>query len=171
MDVRMSKSWTRATGWRVAAAALALAAGTLIGANALAKPGFGGGPGCGGPGGGGPSVERLERKIERFGLPSEKQTAVYAILDQARTDDRARRTQMREAHQQMQTLLAQDKPDLAQVEAQADAIGTLQTAAQKAHLKTLISLRPYLTSEQWAELQPKHRMEDRASAAKPGHPS
>jgi Spy/CpxP family protein refolding chaperone len=160
---------------RRVALGLALAAAAALPAVALAK---GGGPGgCGGgghrggPGMGGPSVERLERRVERLDLEAKSQAAVYAILDQARSEQRARRSELRTAHEKMRALLEQDSPDLAAVEAQSDAIGALQTAAHKASLRTLISLRPHLTKEQWAELQPPKRRGGPDDDDLPGRPS
>lgn len=136
---------------------LALAATTGLAATAMEKPGGGecggGGSGHGGPGG--PSLERLERKIERLDLGAEQEKAAYTILDQARGEQRARRDAMRSAHERMRELLSQEAPDAAAVEAQADAIGALHTEAQKAHLRTLLSLRPLMTPEQWQALQTK----------------
>lgn len=135
---------------------LALAATTGLAATAMAKPGggeCGGGPAHGGRGG--PSVERLERQIERLDLAAEQEKAAYTILDQAREEQRSRRDAMRSAHERMRELLSQEAPDAAAVEAQADAIGALHTEAQKAHLRTLLSLRPLMTPEQWQALQTK----------------
>lgn len=140
--------------------ALALAASTALAATAFAKPG---GPGCGGRDGmhgalrggkGGPSLEGLERRIAGLGLAAEQEKAAYTIVDQARSDERARRGEMRTAHQRMRELLSQDAPDPRAVEAQADALGALQTESQKARLRTLLALRPLLTAEQWQALQP-----------------
>jgi Spy/CpxP family protein refolding chaperone len=147
---------------------LALAAAAALPAVAFAK---GGGHGtCGGHGGHGPhmsghgghrgpgpSVEHVERRVERLGLDDKALTAVYEILDRARVEQRSQRRELRAAHEQMRSLLEADRPDLAAVEKQTEKIGALETAAHKAALRTLISLRPHLTSEQWAELQPRKR--------------
>jgi len=138
---------------------LAVAASLGLVGTAMAKPGGEcGGKGMHGHGGPGrPSLERLERRIERLGLPGEQQQAAYTILDRARSEQRVRRDAVRAAHEKMRALLSEEQPDARAVEAQADAIGALHTEAQKAHLRTLLALRPLMTSEQWQALQAPKR--------------
>jgi Spy/CpxP family protein refolding chaperone len=136
---------------RGVAVGVALAAATLLGTQALARPD---GRACGGKGGG-PSLQRLEGKVDRLGLDETTRASVYQILDQSRSEQRALRTEIKAAHEQMRTLLAQDIPDLAAIENQADALGALRTSGQKAKLRSLVAIRGLLTAEQWQALQPK----------------
>ena len=99
------------------------------------------------------SFGQLEGRIEALGLAPDQREGVYAILDQARAEKRALRTELRAAHERMRELLEQEAPDLEQILAQADSLGALETEAHKAKLRTLLDLRGALTPEQWEALR------------------
>jgi len=128
------------------AGGLALGLAGLLGADAaMARPD---GPGCGGRDG----VEGIERKLESLDLDAETQAAVDSVIEQARVSGRAQRKQLREAHEQMRTLLQQDAPSVDAVMAQADLIGGLEVAMQKQRLRTMLDLRSLVGAERWKEL-------------------
>ena len=98
-------------------------------------------------------LTRLEHKIEDLDLPSETRTAIDAIIDQARDEQRDIRRQLHGAYEALRTLLEQDTPDEAAVLAQADVIGGLQTTYRKQGLRTLLAIQAQLTPEQRASLR------------------
>jgi Spy/CpxP family protein refolding chaperone len=121
------------------------------------SPAFAGPGAAGGPGGpGGPGMQgRLEKELGKLGLSDVQNQKVQAILTAAQPQRDEMRGQMRQAFQDMHTLLDQDTPDQAAVLAQADRIGQLQTQAHKDMLTTLLAVR--------AELSPAQRMQLRES--------
>jgi len=135
---------------RAAVAAVALAVGLTTAGVALARPGL---PSPGKHG----SVERLERGLERLELDDATLEAVYAILDDARSERRAVRARMREARETLRALLEQDAPDSEAVLAQAEAVGALHTEARKQHLSTLLEVQALLTPEQRERLHERVR--------------
>ena len=128
-------------------ALLALASFALSTA-ALADP-SGGGPG--GPGG--DPGARFQKMISNLGLDATQQEKVQAIFDNAKPQRDALRAQMREAFQQMRTLLDQDAPDQNAVLAQADRLGQLTTEMHKQRLTTLLAVRAELRPDQRAKLK------------------
>jgi len=118
----------------------------------LALAGSGGGPG--GPGGpGGDPGARFEHMISNLGLDPSQQEKVRAILDNSKPQRDAMRAQMREAFQQMRTLLDQDTPDQSAVLAQADKLGQLSTEMHKERLTVLLAIRAELRPDQRAKLK------------------
>ncbi|HTO06992.1 MAG TPA: Spy/CpxP family protein refolding chaperone [Myxococcota bacterium] len=109
----------------------------------------------GGPGGpGGPGMEgRLEKQLGKLGLSDSQNQKVQAILTAAKPQRDAMRGQMRQAFQDMRSLLDQDAPDQNAVMAQADRIGQLQTQAHKDMLTTLLAVRAELSPAQRAQLR------------------
>ena len=124
----------------------ALLTGMIAAGAANARPH---GPGCGVKA----SVDRLERRIERLELDDSARAAVYEVLDAARTQERALRVRMREAHDAMRALLDAEQPDPEAVLAQADVLGALRAEAHKRGVRTLLEVRSLLTPGQWAQLQ------------------
>lgn len=98
-------------------------------------------------------LKRLESRLDGLGLPQETLDSARALLDKAREDSRSIRGQIRDARDQMQELMRAEKPDVDAVLAQADTVGSLETSAKKARLKTILELRAILTPEQWPQLQ------------------
>lgn len=101
----------------------------------------------------GQPFKRLESRLDGLGLPQATLDSAHALLDKARDENRGTRGQIRDAHDQMQTLMQAEKPDVDAVMAQVDTIGGLETTAKKVRLKTILELRAMLTPEQWAQLQ------------------
>jgi Spy/CpxP family protein refolding chaperone len=131
---------------RTAVVAVMLAVATTVAGTALAKR-------HGGPGGRGNLLGHIERGVERLELPAETQQAVYAALDEARTQRRALGDQLRAAHEQMKATLDAAAPSLDAVLAQAESIGALETQAKKIELGAVVKIRPLLTDEQWQQLR------------------
>lgn len=131
------------TGRRLALGLLVIG-GLAIAAAAGAKPGGGRGHGHG--------LKGLEHSLERLELAPGVESSVSAILDAARADHEALRSEIREAKEQMWSLMAQDAPDEAAVLAQAETVGALMTEARKARILTMLQVRAQLTPEQRAAL-------------------
>jgi Spy/CpxP family protein refolding chaperone len=124
----------------------ALVAG-LGATGALRASAFGGG--CGG----GHGLWGLERGIGQLGLPADTLQSVNQTLAQAREQEKAIRDQLRAAHEQLHALLAQTPPNVDQVLAQADSIGSLETQAKKIELQAIVAVRGILSPAQWQQLQ------------------
>jgi len=123
---------------------IALAAALAVGLG-FAKPSLAGGKdGHGGP--------RLERALERLELDETRRAEALSVLDAARPASRDLRAQIRAAHQELRTMLADPSIDEATALAQADAIGALRTALSKHRLRTLIQVREQLSPEQQEKL-------------------
>jgi Spy/CpxP family protein refolding chaperone len=142
--------------WRKAWLALPMLAALALTGAAGAKP-CGHCDGHGGRGHGGPSLDRLERKVERLDLEAEQRKAIYAAIDQARVQERETRSQVRASHERLRELLAAQGTPEADVLALADSIGTLKTEAAKSRLRTMLQIRGMVSAEQWQELQPKSK--------------
>lgn len=108
----------------------------------------------GGPGGpwrhGGPG---FEQKLDQLGLSAEQKTKVHGILESAKKDREANFTKMREASENLRSLLEQDSPDRAAVDRQVEEVGQMRTQAQKEMLHTLLAVRAELTPDQRAKLK------------------
>jgi Spy/CpxP family protein refolding chaperone len=114
------------------------------------------------PRGGPPDLGRLEHKLEKLDLDTAVRERAWTILDAARDEERALRTQLRDAHEQLRALLEADAPDLEAVEAQADALGALRTQAHKLTLRTRLEVGALLTPEQREQLaERRHRGKSR----------
>jgi Spy/CpxP family protein refolding chaperone len=101
----------------------------------------------------GQPLKRMESRLDGIGLAPETLASARTLLDKAREDQRGTRDQLRDARDRMHELMSADKPDTEAVLAQADTIGSLETSAKKARLKTMLDLRALLTPDQWAQLQ------------------
>ncbi len=121
----------------------ALAVATLIALPLVASARPGGGHG-------------MEQAIEQLGLDEQTRTSVFEILDSSRTEGRNLRQKVREAEDQMRSLLEADTPDEAAVMAAADEVGLLKTAANKQRLRTMLAVSALLTPEQRAQLREQH---------------
>ena len=119
----------------------------VVTAGLLATPGLAR-PGDGPPRGGPP----LARALEDVDLPDAVRTRVDAVLDEARSDQRALMRELRTAHETMRDLLDADDPTEKSIMAQADEIGRLRTAMEKGHLRTLLRVRGILSPDQRKEL-------------------
>jgi Spy/CpxP family protein refolding chaperone len=113
---------------------------------------------------------RLEQTLGEIGLDAAQKEKVRAILDASKQAREAHRERMRAAHEQMRTLLDQEKPDEAAVMAQADRMGALKTEGHKAMLHTLLAIRAELSPEQRAQLKEKMRERRRHFMKRRGMP-
>jgi Spy/CpxP family protein refolding chaperone len=116
---------------------------------ASAKPCGSGFLGMGPPPGGGPQLEQL---VEGLDLDEETLASVYEIMDSSRERHRELRRQIRDAHEQMRSLLEQEEPNEDAVLEQVDVIGALRTEAHKEGLRTLLKVRALLTPAQREQL-------------------
>ncbi len=132
------RSAGRTSGRIALAAGLTLGLGFATPSLAVSKGGFGG-----------PS---LERAIDRLELDEAQRAEVFSVIDAARPACRDLRAQIRAAHQELRTMLADPRVDEAIVLAQADAIGALRTELSKHRLSTLIQVREQLSPEQQEKL-------------------
>ncbi len=155
---RAGEGWHRSL--RAALVGLALAgAAALVAGGAQARPDGGG---CAGKRHGF-GVERLERKVSRLELAPETEKAVYAALDEARAARRSLDRDVHAAHEKMRALLEQDRPAVADVLAQADVLGELESRLRKADLKAMVAVRSLLSPQQWQALhEHRHERERRA---------
>jgi len=125
-----------------------------IGLLATAATSAGAFGGHGRPGGrwqGGPSVELLERRLDRLDLSADVRAKAFAIVDASRGQERALRDQIRTAHEQLRTALASGAPDADALDAQVDALGALKTEQHKRFLHTLIDVGAVLPADQRAQ--------------------
>jgi len=98
-------------------------------------------------------MSRLEEKIDALNLDDATRTAVHKAIEDGRVAQDDIRSQLRKAHRDLQAMLQGDKPDEAQVAAQSEVIGGLETAHRKQALHTLLTIRGLLTAEQRASLR------------------
>ncbi|MCP4036432.1 MAG: periplasmic heavy metal sensor [bacterium] len=131
-----------------ASATLFITAAVCLATPALARPG---GQGCRGG-------DRLEHQIGELDLDDETRTAVYAVLDKARAENRTHERDLHGAREQMRALLAADTPVEDTVLAQAERIGELETQRHRDRLKTMLAVRELIGSDAWAEF---HKRQER----------
>jgi Spy/CpxP family protein refolding chaperone len=98
-------------------------------------------------------MSRLEEKIDALNLDDATRTAVHKAIEDGRVAQDDIRSQLRKAHRDLQAMLQEDHPDEAQVAAQSEVIGGLETAHRKQALHTLLTIRGLLTAEQRASLR------------------
>ncbi len=111
--------------------------------------GLAGSAGARGPGHHGRDrLAHLERRIEGMQLDDETRSAILAVIDEARQEQRSLREEMREGHEAMRQLLQQDAPDTEAVEAQVEALGALETEAHKRGIATFLRVRAMLPEDQ-----------------------
>jgi len=102
----------------------------------------------------------LEHLVRGIGLDEKTLAEVSKILGTSKTEHKELRRKLREAHERMRSLLAQEEPDETAVMAQADVIGALETEVQKQQLRAVLQMRALLTPAQRAKLlellRPRH---------------
>jgi Spy/CpxP family protein refolding chaperone len=135
----MRRFYTTRTGMAILALVMGLSLATTVAARSR--------------GHGRDRLARLEHQIERLDLDKAMRTSVYAIIDQARAEQRETRRQIRESYKALRALLEQDAPDETAVLAQADVIGKLQITYRKQSLRTLLAVQAQLTPEQRVSLR------------------
>jgi Spy/CpxP family protein refolding chaperone len=96
------------------------------------------------------------RMQEKLGLSEQQATEIHALLDAQRAAARTTGQEMRTARKQLRSLLDQQTPDAAAVQAAASQIKTLQAAMFDAHLQTQLAVRAKLTTAQWQRWQSLH---------------
>ena len=111
-------------------------------------------------------MSHLEEKIDALNLADATRTALHKAMDEGRVAQDDMRSQLRKARRDLRALLQQDSPDEAQVLAQSEVIGGLETNQRKQALHTLLTVRALLTPEQRASLKeamqpPGTRKQDR----------
>ena len=99
-----------------------------------------------------PPGSRLERLVEELGLDARTLARVDALIDTSRAKKRTLRRQLREAHEQMHSMLEEEAPGETALLAQVDRIGRLRTELRKEQLKTMLRVRALLSPEQRARL-------------------
>ena len=90
----------------------------------------------------------LEEKIDALNLDDATRTAIHKAIDEGRVARDDMRSQLRKARQDLRAMLQQDNPTEAQVLAQSEVIGGLETKQHKQALQTLLTIRALLTPEQ-----------------------
>ena len=95
----------------------------------------------------------LEEKIDALNLDDATRTAIHKAIDEGRGARDDMRSQLRKARQDLRAMLQQDNPTEAQVLAQSEVIGGLETKQHKQALHTLLTIRALLTPEQRASLR------------------
>jgi Spy/CpxP family protein refolding chaperone len=98
-------------------------------------------------------MARLEEKINALNLDDATRTALHKALDEGQGAQADIRSQLQKARQDLRAMLRQDKPDEAQVLAQSEVIGGLETKQRKQALHTWLTVRAMLTPEQRASLR------------------
>lgn len=94
-----------------------------------------------------------QRMQSRLGLTDQQVTDIRALLDTQRASTRTNVQSLIEARKQLRTLLDQQAPDQAAVQAAATQVKTLQAALFDARLQTQLVLRAKFTPEQWQKWQ------------------
>ena len=98
-------------------------------------------------------MARLEEKIDALNLDDATRTAIHKAIDEGRGTRDDIRGQLRQARRDLRAMLQQDNPNEAQVLAQSEVIGGLETEHRKQALHTLLTVRALLTPEQRASLR------------------
>ena len=98
-------------------------------------------------------MTRLEEKIDALNLDDATRTAIHKAIDEGRGARDDMRSQLRKARQDLRAMLQQDNPTEAQVLAQSEVIGGLETKQHKQALHTLLTVRALLTPEQRVSLR------------------
>ena len=114
-----------------------------------------------------------QRMQGRLGLTDQQVTDIRALVDAQRTAARANVQGLVAARKQLRTLLQQQAPDAAAVQAAATQVKTLQATLFDARLQTQMALRVKFTPEQWQQWQTlrkgmRHRWMRRGPAGGPG---
>ena len=108
-----------------------------------------------------------------LGLTEQQVTDIRTLLDAQRATARTSMQSLMAARQQLRTLLEQQTPDQAAVQAVATQIKTQHATLFDGRLQTQLALRAKLTSEQWQQWQALrkgmgHRGMRRAPGVGPG---
>jgi Spy/CpxP family protein refolding chaperone len=90
----------------------------------------------------------IEENAEALGLDDETLTAIRSIVEKSKGTGDQLHARLRELHEGMKTLLAQDTPDESAVMQQIDSIGLAETEMHKHRLGTMLEIRALLTPEQ-----------------------
>jgi Spy/CpxP family protein refolding chaperone len=98
-------------------------------------------------------MSRIEEKLDALNLDDATRSAIHQAIDAGRAAQDNIRSQLRQARRDLRALLQQDNPPEAQVLAQAEVIGGLETEQRKQALHTLLAVRGLLTPEQRASLR------------------
>jgi Spy/CpxP family protein refolding chaperone len=102
----------------------------------------------------GPLLDRfLERHADALGLDEATRARVEEVLASSAERHDALRDELEAAHESLRTLLDRDEPDRAAVMAQADVVGSAETALRKHRLGTMLALLALLTPEQRAAMR------------------
>jgi Spy/CpxP family protein refolding chaperone len=112
-------------------------------------------------------LTRLAERLDSLDLNDQTRTTIHTTIDAAQATLGDIRRQLRDAHQQLRALMAQEAPDK-DVLAQSDRIGALASAYRKHTLSTLLAVRALLTPEQRASLRESMRHHD-ALQKRPGN--
>lgn len=96
---------------------------------------------------------RLEEHIDALNLDDATRTAIHEALAKGRSAQDDIHNQLQKARQDLRAMLRQDKPDEAQVLAQSEVVGGLETEQRKQALHTWLTVRGLLTPEQRASLR------------------
>jgi Spy/CpxP family protein refolding chaperone len=122
--------------------------------------------------GAGPDEQRppgglIKRNAERLGLKGDALAAVQAVVEASGARHEQLLKELDAARNEMRGLLSKPVPDSAEVMAQADAIGAIETALHKNRLQAIMQIRALLTPEQRTELL-RLREEEHAKRALEG---
>jgi Spy/CpxP family protein refolding chaperone len=98
-------------------------------------------------------MTRLEEKIDALNLDDTTRTAIHEAMNKGRGAQDDIRSQLQKARQDLRAMLREDKTDEAQVLAQAEVVGGLETEQRKQALHTWLTIRRLLTPEQRASLR------------------
>lgn len=97
-------------------------------------------------------LERAEHVIDQMALDADTEAAVYALLDAARVDRRARHDEIRSAHNELRELMSLVDPERTAVLEQVDATSAAMISERKESLSVLLEVRRLLPVEQRREL-------------------
>ena len=100
-----------------------------------------------------PGIERmLEHHAERLHLDDATREQIRALAEASRRQTQPQRDALHRLDDELHALLSADAPELDAVLEKADEIGRAETALKKERLRTMLSIRALLTSEQRREL-------------------
>jgi Spy/CpxP family protein refolding chaperone len=100
-----------------------------------------------------PGIERmLEQNAERLHLDDATRAQIRALAASGRESSRPQRKALRDLHDELHAMLSADAPDADAVMAKAEEIGRAETELKKQRLRTMLSIRVLLSSEQRREL-------------------
>ncbi len=115
---------------------------------------------------GGPMGARgMERMLDRVNATAEQRTKIRAVLDAARTEERAQAPARRQLHEQALALLAQPAIDAAALENLRQQQLVQHDQASQRRLRTIVEVANVLTPQQRAQIA----QEMRQRAAEHGH--